>query len=300
MDLFHWLTESRNNIEKDGIGGIRESLWPVYRKFLEQGRRFQPAGDNIYDYSWDLLIVVDSCRYDLMCEVANQYDYIPKVDSHWSVDSTTAYWMRRTFKHDQIKETTYICSNPFSDNLVDNNKFKKVVELWKCVWEEPGTVPPQAVTDETIRAMRGTNSDRTIAHYLQPHCPFIPKPFSQKKLNEFSSHDHRDVWELYRDRDITLDELWEGYRKNLELVLDNIHTLLESVNGDVVITSDHGNALGKWGIYGHPPRMPHSSLRTVPWIETEATNTNGYEPDSWIKEHDMEKQDQLKALGYLD
>lgn len=35
----------------------------------------------------------------------------------------------------------------------------------------------------------------------------------------------------------------------------------------VVITSDHGEAFGEWGIYGHPGGVYIKALTEVPWFE---------------------------------
>lgn len=302
MDLHGWATDSLQNVRNDGLDGARRSLWPVYRKFIEQGRRFQPPGDNIYDYEWDLLVVVDACRLDLMHEVAPEYDYVQRIDKHWSVDSTTALWMQRTFEHHDTSDTTYVCSNPFSADRLNSADFAELREVWRDVWSTPGTVPPRPITDLTIESMRNQRTSRTIAHYLQPHCPFIPTPELSrgKELEKFGNQDHRDVWERYRDGDVEHHELWNGYRQNLELVMDEIGLLLKNVSAEnIVITSDHGNALGKWGIYGHPPRMPHRSLREVPWIETTAENKGAYSPEvEYEQSKEVDREEQLRALGY--
>jgi hypothetical protein len=303
MDVADWMSESVRNVRTDGLRGVKRSMWPVYRKVIEQGRRFQPAGDNIYDDEWDLLIVVDACRLDLMQEVAPKYSYAQHVASRWSLDSTTALWMQRTFKTQDTSETTYICSNPFSEECLDAERFADLQEVWKNVWSEPGTVPPRPVTDTTIESMRNRRTSRTIAHYLQPHCPFITRPelSAGKDRDRFGNQGHRDVWELYGDGELEFEDLWDGYRSNLELVLNEIDLLLNSVTAEkVVITSDHGNALGKLGIYGHPPRMPHRSLREVPWIETTAHDSGDHTPETEFDgSEDVNREEQLQALGYM-
>ncbi|MFH5801167.1 hypothetical protein [Haladaptatus sp. CMAA 1911] len=303
MDLTDWLEKSYENLRTDGWDGLKRSMWPAYRKIIEQGRRFQPVGDNIYDYEWDLLVVVDACRLDLMQEVAPEYSYIPSVSSHWSLDSTTALWMQRTFENRDTSKTTYICGNPFSEEILEAASFVDLHEIWRDVWTNPGTVPPRPITDATIDAMRNHRSQRTITHYLQPHCPFIPRPglSAGKDLNQFGNQDHRDVWELYRDGDLRFDNLWDGYRSNLKLVLDEIELLLNNVSAEkVVITSDHGNALGKLGIYGHPPRMPHCSLREVPWIKTTGEDSGEHTPQTDIEnQENIDRAAQLRALGYV-
>lgn len=34
--------------------------------------------------------------------------------------------------------------------------------------------------------------------------------------------------------------------------LDEVETVIENLLGKVVVTSDHGNGMGEWGVYAHP------------------------------------------------
>ncbi|WP_226022955.1 hypothetical protein [Halomicrobium salinisoli] len=201
-----------------------------------------------------------------------------------------------------MSETAYVCGNPFSESQLDSRDFSVLEEVWQSAWTEPGTVPPEAITDETIRIMREGDHDRVISHYMQPHCPFLSKPeLSQgKDLDSFGNQDWRDVWEQLEDGDLDRPEVWEGYRDNLRRGLDEVEALLENVNADrVVVTSDHGNAIGEWTVYGHPSDLPLDCLRSVPWIETSAENNRTRELDEWQKNSvNADREEQLSALGY--
>lgn len=306
MNIQSWLRESYNRIRSDGYDGVTESLRPVKHKALSTGNIFFSRGTSIYDREWDLLIILDACRYDLFAEVADQYNWIDGIDEIRSLDSTTAFWMRRTFteqRRDEMGNTGYVCGNPFSESELRSSDFGELTELWQSAWTDPGTVPPEAVTDETIRLMREDSHERVIAHYMQPHCPFItqPKLSEGKSLNKFGNQEWRDVWEQLRDGDLELKALWEGYRDNLNLGLQEVTSLLENVEADkVVVTSDHGNAKGEWGVYGHPPNLPLKSLRRVPWVETSANDTGKREPEEWTKRTiGVDRDDQLSSLGYI-
>jgi len=43
--------------------------------------------------------------------------------------------------------------------------------------------------------------------------------------------------------DISIDELWQAYRENLDIVLDEALPLAESLPGKTVLTADHGNVV---------------------------------------------------------
>lgn len=307
MNLRDWIHDSYIEISQNGVRGVQNALRPVKHKLLSGGNVFHDRGLPIYERDWDLLIVLDACRYDLMLEVADEYDWLPTPTAKRSLDSTTALWMRRNFTdqwHEAMAETTYVCGNPFSESELNGADFDRLIEPWASAWTDPGTVPPEAVTDETIRVMRENDPERVIAHYMQPHCPFLDRPelSKGKKLDRFGNQKWRDVWERLRDGEITEAAVWEGYRANLRRGLEEVEQLLRNVDADrVVVASDHGNATGEWGVYGHPPNLPLSVLRTVPWIETTATDTGEREPDSWLTtDAAVSRDEQLSALGYVD
>lgn len=306
MDIKKWAKDSFDLIRSNGYSGFVESMRPVKHKALSAGNIMYPRGTSIYEKEWDLLIVLDACRYDLFLQVAEDYEWIEEVGEIRSLDSTTAHWMRRTFvkdHHFEMANTAYVCGNPFSKSELDSRDFAELIELWKSAWTEPGTVPPEAITDETIRIMRDDSYDRVIAHYMQPHCPFISRPeLSQGKvIDNFGNQDWRDVWELLRDGDIDLDDLWSGYRENLKIGLEEVTSLIRNVDAEnVVVTSDHGNATGQWGVYGHPPNLPMRELRIVPWVETQAKSIESREPDNWQnQETAVDREEQLSSLGYI-
>ncbi|WP_433630297.1 hypothetical protein [Halomicrococcus sp. NG-SE-24] len=273
MEFQSWLANSYERIRTGGLEGAKESARPVKHKLLSVGNRFRPDGTSIYEREWDLLIVLDACRFDLFLEFTSEYNWMHTVGEIRSLDSATPYWMRKTFvdEHNpEIADTAYICGNPFSKSELNPANFGELIELWRTAWIEPGTVPPEAVTDETIRLIREKSHDRVIAHYMQPHCPFISRPeLSQgKQIDKFGNQEWRDVWGLLRDDEIDLETLWEGYKENLRLGLDEVDSLLSNVDADrVIVTSNHGNGIGEWGVYGHPPNLPLKNLRRVPWLK---------------------------------
>jgi len=264
---------------------------------------------NIYTEDWDLLIVLDACRYDMMLGVADQFEFINHVGSINSVGSKTTEWMEKTFVEDyrdDMSETAYVCSNPNSEKFLDPNNFKLLDEVWKYSWdEEIGTIHPRPVTDRAINAGRNSDANRIIAHYMQPHEPFLSKPdLGGREVAdriEESAEGDRSVWKQLEEGKISKEEVMDNYNINLALVLEDVELLLENISAEqVVITSDHGNALGEWGLYGHPRHRPIPSLRKVPWVETSATDERGYEPKTDKGNTNANQvEDRLKDLGYV-
>jgi arylsulfatase A-like enzyme len=243
-----------------------------------------------------------------MKEVVRKRKLNWEVEGIESVDTMTRFWMEKTFTDEyatEMSETVFLCANPHSDEFLDPGKFFRLDEIWKYVWdEETGTCPAEDVTDKAIILGGDYPKKRLLVHYIQPHNPFIndlelnTKPTDNDK---FIEHDGKDPWHRLEDGEVSEERVWTAYRENLEYVLDEVDRLLNNINAEsVIITSDHGNAKGEWGLYGHPFGMPFRCLRTVPWIKVSATDSRTCQPDldGKKKENDAEVEKRLEDLGY--
>ena len=70
-----------------------------------------------------------------------------------------------------------------------------------------------------------------------------------------------------------------------------------------MLSSDHGEAFGEWGLYGHYRHVPVRALREVPWVKTSATDKQTYEPaleppENSNDEDDSDAEERLNALRY--
>ncbi|WP_135855012.1 alkaline phosphatase family protein [Halorussus salinus] len=301
--LAQWASRSVKRVREDGLHGAKQSLRYPYIYALQSLGAIHKSGDNIYSREWDLLIILDACRADLLQSVSDQYDFLGSGETMWSKGAVTKEWMQETFVGSyasEMNKTAYICGNPHSDSELDSSNFELLDETWREAWES--TIPPRAVTDRAVEIARTSRPEKMIVHYMQPHCPFISwgDKAQVKSADNFGEQDTKDVWQRLRDGEVNKAEVWQGYRENLQIALDEVETLLASIDADTaVITSDHGNALGEWGVYGHKPRLPLACLREVPWEVTSAVDTGAYEPTYVFEDSDVSKQEQLEALGYL-
>jgi hypothetical protein len=288
--------------------GIRNGLqqW-AKRAYLRKTTNH--SGVNIFDTEWDALVILDACRPDLFDHVADDYDWIESTETRPSVGTATMHWMNQTFSEvddEVLKNTVYVCANPFSGRLLDAGQFDVLEEVWKWGWDDDaGTVPPRPVTDAAISLSRECNPDRFLVHYMQPHVPFLDSPKSPKlTMENFDGSGDRplDDWELIEIGERSEAEVWDDYRSNLKTVLDDVSLLRENIEAEhLVITSDHGNAVGEHGLYGHPGGVSIPALYEVPWCETESIDTGNYEPSKYEKvvmDEDIESK--LRTLGYID
>lgn len=308
-----WISDRISDIQKQGwVGTLNEALYMNYRKFWKLLGRFRKKGEPIYEKDWDLLIVLDACRVDLIQQVEDDYSFLNHPGTSISCGSMSKEWLEANFEQgysDQIERTAYITGNPFSKILADR-EFKLLDEVWKYGWDDKtGTIPPRPLTDRTISVMREYNPDYLIVHYMQPHYPFITDPDLHPGIDieQFNSHPSRDdIWRLLRKGEVNRSRVLSSYEQNLRVVLDEVSLLLDNVDADqVVISSDHGNAIGEFGIYGHPQDVPLDVIRKVPWYETSATDTGQYEPESYFDERAEDSEpnpsdikQRLQDLGY--
>lgn len=262
-------------------------------------------GKPVYEHEWDVLVILDACRYDMYQRI------VGPSDSVMSVASTSTEWMRKTFADrydEEVARTAYISANPYSHKL-DADRFGLVDHVWQTHWDEAlGTIPPEPVTDHGIAAARSGEFDRVILHYMQPHFPFIAdgEGFGRLARDGFDLGDGEsvNVWHMVERGELDPDDVIEGYDANLKYVFESVETLLNNVDGTVAITADHGNALGEWGMWGHRAYVPSTALRKVPWDVRECTDDGNYEPewslDDVGRTADDAVQGRLQALGYTD
>jgi len=116
------------------------------------------------------------------------------------------------------------------------------------------------------------------------------------------TENEKDPFGALKSGDWDYDKIFEAYIENLRYVLNHVSTLVSNYDAErVVITSDHGELFGEWGIYNHKAGIPHPLLRKVPWVKTRATDSESYFPDISVEEIDKNSEatmDQLEALGY--
>ncbi|QZX99908.1 sulfatase-like hydrolase/transferase [Halobaculum rubrum] len=345
MGISDWGNRIRDAIEREGVWrGLSTALYELRVGAIRRLAQRSHEPEYIWDRDWDVLVVLDACRLDMMREVAGEYEYIDVVESHTSAATSTTAWSKQNFAPqfaDELSETAYVTANPNSITIGDiilpetcscgvplshdhravtvacrecgkqvvgdrQHPFMIFDEVWRGNWNDSlGTLLPDTVTARAVEAMREEAPERLIVHYNQPHHPFVARDGDGRRT-EFDLGEGTNVWQELRVGNVSRDEVWDAYVDNLRYVLDSLPALLENIDADtVVITSDHGNALGEWGVYGHPyPSVPIEPLVNVPWIETQAQNDRGDEPSVIADEPKSDEvagevNERLRDLGYV-
>lgn len=304
MGFNEWARNSIDQVQENGVSGLNDITYQLYLGFLRRVYALQDHSreESIFDREWDILVILDACRRDIIESVEGDYEFLTKKDRFRSMGSMSREWMQKNFSDaysDELSQTAYVSGNVFTDDYADPNQFAYLDEVWKYAWED-GTVPARAITDRGIDVHRKKNPDRMILHYMQPHAPSVPDPIGEGMALPEDEDDWTSAPELLRRGAVTKDRLVESYRMNLRYVLDDVRLLLENVNAEhVAITADHGEAFGEWHVYEHPDHMPLDVLREVPWYETSATDSATYEPSIERSDKTGDRDEKLRALGYL-
>jgi hypothetical protein len=286
-------------------------LGTVYLRAIQAVGRRLDYGTNVFDRAWDVLVVLDGCRADLLQSVADDTDVFEEVTSMRSVGSSSSEWLENTFSgHPETGRTVMVTGNTWTDRYLHPDAFAALDEVWKYAWDEDrDTVPAWAVTDRAIAMAQAREPGRLVVHYMQPHHPFVADPIDgDEGLARTSDHSTTaNPWAMLRQGEVTTDRVWSAYEATLRHVLSAVATLIQNVDGRVAITADHGNLFGEWGLYGHPMHTPVPALLEVPWAETTGEGTRSYDPTLEPPEHlpvervygTETRRDRLDALGYL-
>lgn len=339
MTFLEWLGDTKENVRNNGVQGFAESFYQFYLGGWRRLGRAYNYGIPIYKRDWDLLIVLDACRADLLAEVADDYEFLT-AQSEYAIASTSAEWMEKNFlpKHylSDVRETAYVSGNPFTDEVFfehqcpicgtersrepgspcstcesskdpersPTHQFASLEEVWQTGWDDDlGTIPPEPITERTIDQCRNGPGTRVIAHYMQPHHPFVGSDIETNlHPSGFGEMGRESVWDQLREGRVSSDQVWKAYVNNLRYVLDDVERLLRNVNADrVVITADHANAIGEFGLYGHYRNVPLPAMKRVPWCETTAKNTEEHAPENHtnLDQDSQGVEKRLEDLGYL-
>jgi hypothetical protein len=235
------------------------------------------AGVAVAEEDWDTLLILDACRYD-MFDANNHLD--GTLSQRISRGSSSIEFLRENFADKQYHEIVYVSANPYVSRLADET-FHDVIPVYEQWDDELQTVPPAMMTDAVRTAHDEYPHKRIIAHYMQPHYPFIGETGRRiahrgyapdgdyRAMNSFS------IWTQLQLGIATpsLEEVRTAYRENLQIVLASVETLLAEIDGKIVITADHGNLAGErmWPLpvrgYGHYSGWVTPELIDVPWFE---------------------------------
>jgi len=255
----------------------------------------------IRERRFDVLIVLDACRYDVFQQVV--YEYLDGVlKPVLSPASVTMDWLKRVWGGNVWRDVIYVTASPMINKrgllpeFDARGRFLDIVEVWDWGWsEELSTVPPDKVNlgvrmaraRARLRGLRFPGDYRIVVHYVQPHAPYIAL---QRVISKISKHElSKEIVDIALRRlgrftgkfsvdhillgvlkerlsdEKLRDVMRKAYVGNLRWVLRSVADLTTHLGGKAVITADHGELLGEYGLYFHMD-LPLPQLRIVPWF----------------------------------
>lgn len=250
--------------------------------------------ERVAETDWDLLILLDACRYDVLDEVATEV----VVQRATSPASATPSFLDLAREAGVFDGTVYVSANPQTE---DRRLGEDVthVPLYRDRWDPTlSTVRPETVYGEVRDRVGG---DPVVAHTVQPHFPHvcevagetIPVPHGLHPARfEDGLDPSKKLQNLLADGDVSLSRARRSYRASVAFAWNRAKTVAGELAAEgytVAITADHGELFGDRGLVGHPSRVNVRPLVTVPWVVFEPTET---------ADVDDSVEQRLTALGY--
>ena len=248
---------------------FNHSLLQKLNRFLRRGlymRFVDPGPTDIFDHQdeWDICCVLDACRYDVFSKVNTIEGQLKEVVS---VGYNTANWSAQVIGGEH-RDTIFVSANAWHSRYHTQEKLRKTffkhVTPWKDKWNEDlRTVLPDEMTNLGIELRKKYPQKKLILFYIQPHDPFIADGHGNIMSKTYAWM--RD----YRERGVPMGEMKRHYENNLKFVLTSIERLVANVSGRILVTADHGEGLGEFGVlYSHKGGWLPTNLK-IPWFLTE-------------------------------
>jgi hypothetical protein len=151
-------------------------------KYIVDGKKI-----NLMDENWDILIILDACRYDYFKKVYKKYIKKGTLKKAISPAKHTMEWLAKIFI-EYYDDIVYISATPRVNSKLEieelgfkfdgKKHFFKIIDVWDFGWNENlGTIPPENVTKTFLKIMKKYKEKRFILHYKQPHAPYIGKKY---------------------------------------------------------------------------------------------------------------------------
>lgn len=264
---------------------------------------YNPAGIDIFSEDWDNCLILDACPYSLF-EQQNTID--GRLESRTSRASATVEFLESNIAGRDLRDVVYITANPQYERNHDrvSADFHEVIRVYDDQgWnDDVRTVLPSTMTDAVIEAGEKYPNKRLLAHYIQPHYPFLGET-AEQNLHQ----DSLAIWRFLIEGELDYSDeiLRQAFIETLDIALPEVKRAIDSLEGKTVVTADHGQIIGERAYpipireYGHPRGIYIPELVNVPWLICDGdrkTITEG-EP-SQIDMTDVTER--LRDLGYTE
>lgn len=225
-----------------------------------------------YKEDWNWLIILDACRYDFFEKVAfpKIKEIYPnaKLEKRISLASDTVGVLN---KFPKFLDIVVVTGHPFV--LQRKKLFTRIIDAGFDY--NLSTCPPWFM-ERAFHLYYNSiiKHKRKLLWFLQPHHPFIGRVKLNVRIYEggkgsplFGTEKQIPLYKKAKQEGI----LEKAYEENLKLVIKYVLRMMKKMKGKIVISSDHGDGLGKPLRPEDPPMLAHPGgrneweLRLIPW-----------------------------------
>ena len=292
-------------------GRLTDAAHRARRALLARLVPRERPGMDVGSASWDTLVLLDSCRYDMFA-AENHLD--GTLSKRYSKGSTSSEFFAENFAGERFHDVVYVSANPWTARLPEGT-FHDVIPMYDAWDEHLQTVTPEVMNEAVRRAHDRYPDKRIVAHYMQPHYPFIGERGRELDHRgyapdgDYTTMDSYSVWAQlqFGIADPARAAVVEAYHENLRVVLRALEPILSAIDGKVVISSDHGNMLGETlgplpvPVYGHHDGLATPELIEVPWFELPCEGRRETTADPPVERAGVDEAtvgDRMRALGW--
>lgn len=124
--------------------------------------------------NWDILIILDACRYDNFKTVYNDFFSGYDLKNKISPTTDTQLWVNSMFLNKHCSDIIYITPIVCIDVWLPKHSLFLIVKSWKKNWNsEYGIVMPDGTNKAFYDTIKSHPEKRYVIHYGQPHTPYI-------------------------------------------------------------------------------------------------------------------------------
>lgn len=210
--------------------------------------------EELIQEDWNLLIILDACRYDVFKDVIDDYDIDGELIEAESFTYATPNFYGELPEYIDVEEIELFTANAVPFEHYDYS--------WKKSKLLDSIDPNKNLHEVSVDIVRG--GDKKVLHLVPPHLPWISG--EGKEIIKEMGLDPTNFPYTIRDKPYEefvyskVDNPMKYYEENLRYALRVLENRIPPLN-DVVITSDHSESLRE-GAYCH-------IQGSVPWMEVE-------------------------------
>lgn len=251
---------------------------------------------------WDVLLVLDACRQDVLREVADW-----PIGACSSPATMTDEWLAAASDSRILENATVVSSN--SHYAEHELGLRDLQQLWETEWvDRLGNVPPEPVLTRLDDSIDDGHIP-IVGHIGPPHAPYIARIGGEwfpvfPELTEWHWDPDREEFEQLSQQAamatgvVDLDRAIRGYRASVRSVWNVVSEYVARWARDgltVVVTADHGETFGRvrdFRLVEHPSGCYVPPLTRVPFAVFQDGERRGAAPKT--------NEETLKALGYTE